>query len=769
MPAPAFAIALSLLIGALAVSALERLPMAWCVIALTGIAGVAAGLAGTMRRPVLIVTLGGLLLWLEARLLLDDRLDVTQVGVDIETVLRIVDFPTVDGVTRFVAAPVSPAMLPERLRLSWYDATAVLSLDDCWRMTLRLRRPRGFSNPGRFDYEAWLMSRRIGATGYVRHAEPSQDCGPPSGLARIRRSIAERIRSGLPADDATAVLLAVTLGARHWISDAQWQAFAITGTSHLMAISGMHVALAFGAFFLLARFALGAAGFRVSQRSVAAGAALLFAGAYAAVSGFAVPARRALAMLFLAVLVTLGRRPASTWQIFGLAAISVVALAPLDVLTPGFKLSFGAVALLLVLAARRSPGGPDRSPVGQRVRRAARELGALQMTLIFGLLPLTLGLFGRLSWLSPLANFAVLPLFNLVTLPAALAGSVAPAPLSDFLLLVAWRSTTLILDTINAIASLPFADTSLPVLGPYGVIAAILAAVATLLPAGWPCRSLRYVAVVVLLANHPQRPPEDCVDIDVLDVGQGLAVVARTRRAVMVYDTGPAFRSGGDTGRLVVVPFLRYSGIDDVDWLVVSHADLDHAGGRRSLLGAIGVGVVLAGEPEDGPGTAGAPTPERRCEAGQAWQRDGIHFTVIHPPRVGRRRGNNASCVIEIRAGRYRALLTGDIEAVVERALLRDGLLDRVNLLVVPHHGSKTSSHAAFVRALSPEVAINSAGYQNRWGMPRPEVVDRFNASGALFLNTADSGAIGYRLCASDGLTLRYRNREDARRFWHDD
>lgn len=768
MPAPAFAIALSLLIGVLAASAFERLPSAWCAIALTGAAGIVAGLAGAMRRPVLFMTLGGLLLCLEARLLLEDRLDVAQVGVDIEAVVRIVDFPTVDGVTRFVAAPVSPAALPERLRLSWYDATEILRLDDCWRMTLRLRRPRGFSNPGRFDYEAWLMSRRIGATGYVRDAEPSEDCGPPSGLAGIRRSFAEHIQSRLPADDATAVLLAVTLGARHWISDAQWQAFAITGTSHLMAISGMHVALAFGAFFLLARFALGVAGFRVSQRSVAAGAALLFAGAYAAVSGFGVPARRALAMLFLAVLVTLGRRPACAWQIFGLAAISVVALAPLDALTPGFKLSFGAVALLLMLAARRPPGDPDRSPVGQRVRRAARELGALQITLIFGMLPLTLGLFGRLSWLSPLANFVVLPLFNLIALPAALAAGIAPAPLDDFLLLVAWRSTTLILDTINAIAMLPFADTSLPALGPYGVLAASLAAVTTLLPAGWPCRSLRYVAVVLLLTNHPQRPPQDCVDIDVLDVGQGLAVVARTRRAAMVYDTGPAFRSGGDTGRLVVVPFLRYSGIDDVDWLVVSHADLDHAGGRRSLLGAVEAGVVLAGEPEDGPDTAG-PTLERRCEAGQTWQRDGINFTVIHPPRVGRRRGNNASCVIEIRAGGYRALLTGDIEAVVERALLSDGLLDSVNLLVVPHHGSKTSSHAAFIRALSPEVAINSAGYENRWGMPRPEVVDRIKASGALFLNTAESGAIGYRLCASDGLTLRYRNREDARRFWHDD
>jgi competence protein ComEC len=292
-----------------------------------------------------------------------------------------------------------------------------------------------------------------------------------------------------------------------------------------------------------------------------------------------------------------------------------------------------------------------------------------------------------------------------------------------------------------------------------------MAAVAAALPAGWPGRSIAWLAIAtMLLPEPPARPPVGCVDIDVLDVGQGLAVVLRTRRHAAVYDTGPAFRSGGDTGELVVVPFLRYVGSTRLDLAVISHADLDHAGGLASVAAAVPVSTILAGEPRE----TGAADQAIRCAAGQLWFWDAIRFRVLHPPGDTPSGGNNASCVLEVAAGNTRVLLTGDIESAVERRLLRDDLLEPAELVVIPHHGSKTSSHASFANALSAKVAVASAGHANRWGMPVAEVVERWRANGSVVLTTADDGALGYRVCGGAEPELLYRRRIDTRRFWNE-
>ena len=271
------------------------------------------------------------------------------------------------------------------------------------------------------------------------------------------------------------------------------------------------------------------------------------------------------------------------------------------------------------------------------------------------------------------------------------------------------------------------------------------------------------VAIVGLMLFEPPRPPAGCVDIEVLDVGQGLAVVVIGRRQVVVYDTGPWFRGGGSAARSVILPYLRGRGVERIDKLVISHADLDHAGGVDALVSNVDVREVLAGEAL--PRQAG---PALRCVAGAGWHVDGVTFEIVHPPTITRYRGNDASCVLLVTAGSHRALLPGDIERPVEEELVRREALPAVDLVIVPHHGSRTSSGLPFVSATRPEVAIVSAGHGNRWGFPKSDIVARWHAAGADVLTTATSGSIGVRLCADGGLVSRHENRLRRRRIWHE-
>jgi len=762
LPAPALRYGLAFLAGVYSILLLPRLPAGGSLL----VAALVVVLL-VRRWPLVACGLAGLIaVCVDVGGRLADRLDPSLVGEDVQVQVRIVDFPQYGKVMRLLVAPVDRPELPARLRLSWYDAEAKPLLGECWILTGRLRRPRGFANPGRFDYEAWLTRKRVGATGYVREAVVAPECPAPGALVRTRRDFAARIQHTLPADDATAVILAIVLGARQWLGDDRWQAFAVTGSSHLMAISGMHVALASGAFYLLLRCSIGALSPRLNQRNLAAGASLLLAGGYAALSGFAVPSLRALLMLAISVAVVVSRRRIASWQLLGVTLLLVTVQSPFDALSAGFALSFGAVALLMLLAARRRRQVAGRIITLPRLFDAVRQLGILQITLLIGLLPLTVGLFGRLSWVSPLTNLLVLPLFNLLALPAALAGVVLPGAVGEFLLLCAWRVIHWILRIVDLLAVIPGADRVLPGLTHGSLIVAAVALIAALLPTGWPGRRIAWLALLAIIWRAPQVPPTGCVDIDVLDVGQGLAVVVRTRSRTLVYDTGPSFRSGGNTGELVVVPYLQYLGIRQVDLLVVSHADLDHSGGVQAIESALAVKARLIGEPLRS--ASRASTPSFQCAAGQAWSWDDVGFSVLHPSADAARQGNNASCVLEVRAGASRALLSGDIERIAERQLLRVELLDPVDLVIVPHHGSKTSSHDNFVTQVSPKIAVVSAGFGNRWGMPKPEVTARWRSVGAGVVNTAHSGALGFRLCAEGGLTERFQQRKDRLKVWHE-
>ena len=733
------------------------------IVLLAGALALACASAASTR--VLALVIGAVaFVWWAAHLGVQQKLASEFSGGDQTAVFRVVSVPERGGAqVRFIAEPLDAESLPRRVRLSWYETETVLALGQCWELGVRLRRSRGFLNPGGFDYEAWLFGQGIGATGYVRTLVAPVAC-PVSVPVALRRNALARLRALLPDDQAAAVLQAITVGARDRITDDQWQRFAMTGTSHLMAISGMHVGLAAGAAFVAFWGASAAVRSIGNHRIAGAAGAAMVAAAYVLLSGVGIPARRALTMLLLVAAALTLRRTVAPLQIFGLTVLIAVLSAPLDLLSPGFKLSFAAV-LLLIWQARKQP---QRFALAHSfaLYRSLCVLLRLQFALLLGLLPLTAGVFGRLAWTAPLMNLLVVPVFNTITVPTALLGLSLGGPASavgDVLLKASWQSVRLILWLVDAVSSVPHVERWVPLAPPAAVLGLVLSLAWVVLPAGWPGRRVAWLALMALVVGIPHRAPPGCVDAHILDVGQGLAVVLATPTRTLVFDTGPAFRSGSDTGRLVVVPFLRWLGRQQIDALVLSHGDLDHVGGVDSLIDAVPVNVVIAGEND--------PTlvPSIPCKAGQLWYWDEIEFRVLHPGPLTRRRGNSASCVLSVRAGQFRLLLTGDIEKRGEAMLLRTNMLEPVAAALIPHHGSLTSSQQRFVSELSPRYAIVSAGYANRWQLPRQEVVARWQQQGAMVINTALSGAVTLRLCAHTGVRPVRRERRSARRLWHDE
>lgn len=753
--------AVALLAGGYANLAFDTLlPVPW----LAALAAMTLVVAGFVRRRGLALAglflLGWAILAGAADSRIGDRLDPELVGKDQDVPLRIIAVSGSDAVWRIDAVPLEPR-LPGRIRLSWYRADAAPAIGQCWSMRVRLRQPRGFANPVRFDYEAWLFTRGTGATGYIKKAELLPAC-PGGTLDGWRQQRAERIRAQLPDDDATAVLLGISLGLRQWLDDGLWERFAVTGTSHLMAISGMHIALAAALAFGLTRVALSAAGLAWNLRASAAAAAFAAALGYAIASGFGIPARRAVVMLAVALLVLVARRRGCPWQALGVAACLIVCLQPLDSLGTGFRLSFMAVFLLAWLPAGQ---GRRLADPARRLAAAVAGLMRLQGLLLVGMLPLTAATFGRVSWLAPPVNLVLVPVFSFVALPGALAGAFVPGAFGEGCLWLAWKTLSIMLEVMQAAAELPLADWR-PALGGMNAWAApAFLALAGIAPRGWPGRPLAWIAALAVCFPQQERPPQGCIDVHALDVGQGLAVVLQTAEHSLLYDAGPAFRSGGDTGTLVVAPFLTEHGIAALDRVIVSHADNDHAGSIGSVLAAVPAGSILAGEADE----LRVKLPHlsiEACTRGRRWHFDGVFFRVLHPGLDTRDGGNDASCVLEVRTGDRRLLLTGDIEAAAERELVAAGALSESEVVFIPHHGSRTSSSTALVRETRASIVISSTGFDNRWNMPLPDIVRRWTDRGAIHYDTARDGAIGLRLCP-DVTRLRYRQRVDGRKFWH--
>ncbi|AKC88096.1 transporter [Pseudoxanthomonas suwonensis] len=648
-----------------------------------------------------------------------------------------------------------------RLQLSWYDdfgaqeagPRMALQPGARWEFQLKLRAPRGLANPGGFDAGRHALAQRIAATGYVRAPQLARELAPAAGIDAWRARMATRIEAAVPSPSSRFVR-ALALGDTRGLDDADWETLRAVGLTHLIAISGFHVGLVAGFFAWLAVVAwwlCPSLGRWWPRPQAAAVAAVLGAAGYAAVAGFALPTVRTLLMIAVVAGARLGRRPLGAWQALSLALAVMLLVDPLAVLQAGFWLSFAGVAWLVWCLP------------AQAGRRWLRDFLTAQGVATLGLLPLGAVLFLQASLAGPLANLLAVPWWSLVVVPLSLLGTGLEA-LHAGAGGWAWRAAAACFDPSWALfermAASPLALWWLPEARAWALPLALFGAFWLLLPRGVPGWPLALLLWLPLLWPARELPRPGGVELHVLDVGQGLAVVVRSADHALLYDAGPAVRDGWDAGERAVMPALRALGIARLDRVVISHADQDHAGGWPAVRRGVPVDASLA--------PAGAPVDvQGACEAEQGWTWDGVRFGFLHPPPHFPYLRNEASCVLRIESPHGVVLLPGDIGEVVERRLLREPAALRADVVVVAHHGSDGSSSAGFVAATGARLALVAAGHGNRFGHPREAVVRRWQRHGAEVLATPRSGAIRVWLDA-DGLAVRER-RAWRSRSWHPD
>ncbi len=753
-------VALAYLAGTCALLGLPALPAGSLVV----VAGAAIGVIALALRswPVLLLGLGFASAWSAVANRLDERLKADLQGETLSIEGTVTSVPQVraDGV-RFRFAPEPQAGVPPLVELTWYEPEWRPRAGERLALEVRLRRPRGFANPGGMDLEARMLRDGVGATGYVRRARSEGRTWREIARRPVlvaRGEIYDALRTALGERPATGIVAGLAVGLQDALSREQWRELARSGTSHLMAISGMHIGmLAVVAAWIAARVTRWRQrqGARVAQRDVAVVAGTATALGYALLAGWSVPTQRTVLMIALAATALLLRRRLGGADALALGALAVLALEPLAPLAIGFWLSFVAVAAILYATS-----GFVHRP------STAGAFAQVQVAVTVGLVPVLASGFGSVSLVSVLVNVVAIPLYTLLIVPAVLAGTallfVLPTAGQAVLAAVAWLiewSWPL----IGASSALPLATWGMASLPPAAWVLLVTGAIAALAPLPVAGRASGLAIVVALCLWRPMPLASGEARLTVLDVGQGLAAVVETREHVLVYDTGPTFRSGTDTGLLVVEPFLRSRGLRHVDALVASHDDDDHTGGAASLAQAIGVGRRIAsGRALDELGAVDA------CRAGQGWEWDGVRFDWLHPDEMLLPKDNDRSCVLVVQAGRQGALLAGDVERLAESQMLEHGRVVPAEVVVVPHHGSRTSSSPGFVAALAPRWAVVSAGHRNRWGFPAAPVVERWQSAGATVLETANSGAIEFELRGNGHVAPPQRWRVENARPWAD-
>ena len=679
---------------------------------------------------------------------LAERLPEHWQGVDVELIGTVVDLPQQNVRGEHFLLQVNEvltpnARIPSRVQVAWYwprGATALsprVHAGEQWRLTVRLKKPHGTSNPHGFDLEAWMVERGIGAAGYVRDQPPplrveSLAASPAAWLAATRAHIRQRILDRLAGRPYVNVITALVIGDQSAIPGEQWRAFTRTGVNHLISISGLHVTMIAALIgWLVAALwrRLPKLTERIPARKIGLAAALIAALIYVLLAGFQAPAQRTLYMLAVLVLAYWHQREtrptvALAWALFG-----VLLLDPWAVLAPGFWLSFGAMAAILWVTVGRI-GDPSKLSAWISVQTAVT----------LALAPALLLLFQQVSLVSPLANAIAIPVVSWLVTPLALVGVVLP-----FCLGWAERIMAILGDALSWLATQNFAVWTLPAPPIWAVVFALIGALWLLLPRGFPLRWLGLFLWLPLLFPAREIIPTGHFRAEVIDVGQGTAILIRTATHTLLYDTGPAYVDS-DAGERIVVPYLRATGVGALSGMIVSHDDNDHSGGMRAVLRDVDTGWLLHGLPLTSPLLLNAPKPQH-CARGQQWRWDGVDFEILNPASSAylepKRRDNNFSCVLKVRVAQQGLLITGDGEKLAEQELL-DSAAEKLptSVLIAGHHGSLTSSVPEFVARVHPAAVIYTMGYRNRFGHPKPQVIARYQAIGAAQFRSDRDGLI---------------------------
>ena len=728
----------ALALGLLCLGFLPALPSVGWLITL---AACAVGSQFTRVWPLGWFLLG--LCWAcgSAQQALDDRLAAGLEGRTLWLEGRVAGLParTAQGVRFELEAPRSRrAELPQRLQLSWFDGPP-LRAGEQWRLAVTLQRPAGLLNPHGPDREAQLLARRVGATGTVK---AGQLLAPVAG--GWRDALRQRLLM-VEANGRQAALVALVLGDGAGMAREDWQTLQATGTVHLLVISGQHIGLVAGLLYGLvaglARWGLWPA--RLPWLLWACGLAMAAALAYGWLAGGGVPVQRACLMLAVVLLWRLRFRHLGAFFPLLVALVAVLVFEPLAALLPGFWLSFAAVATLIYCFSARLGGW-----------RPWQAWTRAQWVIAVGLLPVLLATGLPVSLSAPLANLVAVPWVSLAVLPLALLGTLM-LPLAGVGEALLWLAGGLLDVLFRGLALVAQQRPAWvpPALPWWAWLLVCLGALLLLLPRGVPLRGL---GGVMLLALWVPREPVPFGQIEVwqLDVGQGLAVLLRTRHHSLLYDAGPA-RGESDLGERVVLPTLRKLGVGGLDVMVISHAHADHAGGAVAIARGLPIKRIIGGE-------ALVDVPLQPCASGEQWDWDGVRFSLWR--WVDGQSSNDRSCVLLVEAQGERLLLAGDMEVAAERAWLADTEVPRIDWLQAPHHGSRSSSTEAFVRATAPRGVLISRGRNNSFGHPHVQVVERYGRHGVVMHDTAVEGAL--RLVLGRHGEVEGVRRQ--RRFWRD-
>ncbi len=702
---------------------------------------------------------------------LADSLKENWQGRDLQVIGVVAELPhRHQGGQRFafdVEQTLTPlAQVPAHVYLSTYfDRQASppeLKAGERWQLTIRLKQPHGVSNPHGFDFELWALERDLRAIGYVHNKGLNLRLTPLAAgfgyrIETWREAIHDKIFDTLGTAPFAGVISALVIGDQNSISWQQWQVFTRTGVNHLMSISGLHITMLAGIAFTVCyqlwrrstRLTL-----RLPARRAAVVAAMLAALSYALLSGFAVPAQRTVYMVGVVAAALWLNRNFAPSQILCLALYAVLIPDPWAILSAGFWLSFGAVALILYVSANR---------IGRS--HWLREYITVQWAMTIGLIPMLLGLFQQVSIISPIANAIAIPLVSLVVVPLALLGAALPLEAPLWLSHIAMDGVMHILEGLNEVEvwnqhAPPTWSIAIGMLGILWILA----------PRGFPARYMGFLLLVPLFLNKPEPPAENTLRLIIFDVGQGLAVAAITRQHVLLYDTGADFTGDSDSGNRILIPGLHAQGITHLDGLMLSHDDIDHTGGAASILQIFPVDWISSSLPVAQLETVTIDPllyHSNLCHDKQRWIWDGVQFELLHPAADSNSKphDNEQSCVLRISIGTNHILLTGDIAKNAEMRLVKlhaDKLY--TSLLVAPHHGSKNSSSLEFVAATLPDYVVFTAGYRNRFGHPKPEVLRRYQDSGAILLRSDNDGAILVKMDAQGLQVASYRKTH--RHYW---
>lgn len=656
-----------------------------------------------------------------------------------------------------------------KLRLSWYSNDVDLKPGQCWQLHIRLKQPYGFSNPGTFDYEAWLFRHRIRATGYVINKADNRllTCAsnnlPITTINRLRHSLRTMINQTNIDSLQRSLIIALSLGDRSQILPATNQILRQTGTSHLLAISGLHISLIAGIFFIIGRwlwaFSICLPRYLPCQYFAIA-TSLLAAIAYAALAGFSIPTQRALTMLLICLLALLCHRKFAYSDIIATALMSVLFIDPFAVMDIGFSLSFSAVSAITYGISCRVQNNPPAT------QKTWLKWGKAQYVVAIALLPMLIVYTNQYPLFSIIVNTIAIPYISLFVLPLILIGIILlslASPLAEFVLYLASQLLLHLWSLLQYFSTISINTWDFPTPSLPAFIAALIGIISILAPRGIFPFWLGYYWLLPLLLSYKPMPQPGDFWLTQLDVGQGLATVVQTHNHVLIYDAGDAFSPRFNAGQMVVIPFLKRQNITRPDLLLASHSDRDHIGGMQSILHEYPNIHLLTNATDKLTHSHLQP-----CIAGTQWHWDGIHFEILSPdqPNLARSNDNNSSCVLKISNALHSVLLTGDIEQLTENRLIRM-MPEKLpaTLLIAPHHGSKTSSSPDFIAAVAPQFVIFSVGYRNRFRLPKQAIIDRYQAHNSIIFNTARDGAITFRF-TNNRLAIT-RHRHENQRFWH--